>query len=113
MLDDDPHTLRYLRDTLSAAGYDPIVTGEHQELSRIIRAKKPHLVLLDLVLPGTDGIELMERVPELAVLSVEISVARAHAHGFGISLSFSDASGRPCGPAGAAAADLPNTRHRT
>ena len=70
VVDDDPHTLRYLRDALSAAGYDPIVTGEHQELSRIIRAEKPHLVLLDLVLRGTDGIELMERVPELAALPV-------------------------------------------
>ena len=66
VVDDDPHTLRYLRDALSAAGYVPIVTGEHQELSRIIRAEKPHLILLDLVLPGTDGIELMEHVPELA-----------------------------------------------
>ena len=70
VVDDDPHMLRYLRDALSAAGYDPIVTGEHQKLSRIIRAKKPQLILLDLVLPGTDGIELMEHVPELADLPV-------------------------------------------
>ena len=27
---------------------------------------KPHLVLLDLLLPGTGGIELMESIPELA-----------------------------------------------
>ena len=32
--------------------------------------EKPQLVLLDLMLPGTDGIELMERVPELAELPV-------------------------------------------
>ena len=35
-------------------------------MSRLIRAEKPRLVLLDLMLSGTDGIELMERVPELA-----------------------------------------------
>ena len=70
VVDDDPRTLRYVRDALAAAGYAPVVTAEHQELSRIIQAEKPQLVLLDLMLPGTDGIELMERVPELADLPV-------------------------------------------
>ena len=69
-VDDDPQTLRFLRDTLAAAGYAPIVTGEHEDLSRIIEEEKPHLVLLDLMLPGTDGIELLEGVPELADLPV-------------------------------------------
>ena len=66
VVDDDPQTLRYVRDTLAAAGYAPLVTGDHRKLSRIIRTEKPRLVLLDLMLPETDGIELMERVPELA-----------------------------------------------
>ena len=38
--------------------------------SRLIRAEKPRLVLLDLMLPGTDGIELMQTVPELSDLPV-------------------------------------------
>ena len=70
VVDDDPQTLRYVRDVLSAAGYVPLVTGDHQELSRIIKTEQPRLVLLDLVLPGTDGFELMERVPELANLPI-------------------------------------------
>ena len=70
VVDDDPQTLRHLRDTLAAAGYAPVVTGEHEALARIIETEKPHLVLLDLMLPGTDGIELMGSVPELADLPV-------------------------------------------
>ena len=70
VVDDDPHTLRYVRDTLSEAGFSPLVTGDHGELAAIIRAEKPALVLLDLMLPGIDGIELMETVPELAGLPV-------------------------------------------
>ena len=70
MVDDDPETLRYVRDALTKADYSPIVTGDHRELSRIIRTEKPHLVLLDLMLPGADGIALMETVPELADLPV-------------------------------------------
>ena len=70
VVDDDPETLRHLRDTLAEAGYAPLVTGDPGELPRLIRAEKPQLVLLDLMLPGTDGIELMQTVPELADLPV-------------------------------------------
>ena len=66
VLDDDPLTLRSVRDTLSEAGYAPLVTGEPGELAHVIRTEKPALVLLDLILPGDDGIELMRRVPELS-----------------------------------------------
>ena len=52
------------------AGYAPLVTGDPRELSRILRTEKPRLVLLDLMLPGTDGIQLMQTVPELADLPV-------------------------------------------
>ena len=70
VVDDDPQTLRHVRDTLAEAGYSPLVTGDHGELGHIIRTEKPALVLLDLMLPGTDGIELMQTVPELADLPV-------------------------------------------
>ena len=66
VVDDDPQTLRYVRNALVAAGYEPVVAGDHRELAALIRAEKPRLVLLDLMLPGVDGIELMEQVPELA-----------------------------------------------
>ena len=70
VVDDDPHTLRRLRDALAAAGYAPVVTGEPGEIPNLLRAEAPSLVLLDLMLPGTDGIELMENLPELASLPV-------------------------------------------
>ncbi len=70
VVDDDPQTLRYVRDTLTAAGYAVVVTGDHRQLSHTIRIERPHLVLLDLVLPGADGIALMGSVPELADLPV-------------------------------------------
>ena len=70
VVDDDPETLRYVRDVLTKAGYKTLTMGDHGELAQVIRAEKPHLVLLDLMLPGTDGIQLMEHVPELADLPV-------------------------------------------
>ena len=70
VVDDDPHMLRSVRDALAGAGYAPLVTGEPGELAQIVRSEKPRLVLLDLVLPGKDGIVLMREVPELADLPV-------------------------------------------
>ena len=70
VVDDDPETLRQVRDMLAEAGYAPLVTGDPGAVARLIRAEKPGLVLLDLMLPGTDGIELMQSVPELSDLPV-------------------------------------------
>ena len=70
VVDDDPQTLRHVRSALTEAGYVPVVTGDPGELPELVRTHKPRLVLLDLVLPGTDGIRLMEGVHELEDLPV-------------------------------------------
>ncbi len=70
VVDDDPYTLRNVRNMLSQAGYIPIVTGNPEEVPALIRENRPHLILLDLVLPGTDGIEMMEQMTEMADLPV-------------------------------------------
>ena len=70
VVDDDPQMLRFVRDALTAADYRTLVTGDHSELSRLIRTENPQLVLLDLMLPGTDGIALIESIPELSELPV-------------------------------------------
>ena len=61
-VDDDPLALRYVRDALTRARYAPIVTGDPADVPRLLEEEKPHLVLLDLVFPGVDGIELMKDI---------------------------------------------------
>ena len=59
VVDDDPQTLWYVRNALSGAGYRPIVTADPDEAPRLMDENQPQLVLLDMMLPGSDGIELM------------------------------------------------------
>ena len=59
-VDDDPRLLKHVRDSLSKAGYSPVVTGDPGEVLSLIADTSPHVVLLDLMLPGTDGVELMQ-----------------------------------------------------
>ena len=65
VVDDDPQTLGYIRSILKDAGYYPLVTGNPKEVPGLIKRHNPDLVLLDLLLPGTDGIELMQELPAL------------------------------------------------
>lgn len=70
VVDDDPQTLRYVRGALDDVGYAAIVTGDPRELPRLIRTERPDLVLLDLILPDADGIQLMGEIPELSDIPV-------------------------------------------
>ena len=70
VVDDDPEMLRHMHHTLVEAGFAPHLTGDPSEVGKLVRAKRPELVLLDLMFRGIDGIELMETVPELGDLPV-------------------------------------------
>ena len=78
VVDDDPNTLRFVRDALVSAGYAATLTGDPREFPRLLRAQKPRLVLLDLMLPETGGMELMEQVPELAEGEVPVIFISAY-----------------------------------
>ncbi len=76
-VDDDPQTLRLVRDVLSSAGYAPAVTADPREALRLVELERPQLVLLDLVFPDTDGIELMQDILDI----VEVPVIFLTAYG--------------------------------
>ena len=77
--------LRSVRETLSGAGFRVVATGDPQEAMTLMAEQRPRLVLLDLVLPDCDGVELMgdllsvARVPVifLSVYGTDEVVARA------------------------------------
>ena len=70
VVDDDPQTLRYVRKALSDAGYTPIVTADPREALPLVIENSPHLVMLDMMMPGTDGIELMRDIIGVAGVPV-------------------------------------------
>ena len=70
VVDDDPQALRYVRDILSKSGYVPVATENPEEALRLAQDEKPHLALLDLVLPGVDGIDLMKEIRDVTDVPV-------------------------------------------
>ena len=70
VVDDDPQMLRYVRRALADADYDPAVTGDPEETLSLVEEVRPDLVVLDLVLPGSDGISLMHDILSVADVPV-------------------------------------------
>ena len=89
VVDDDPQELRYVRDVLIQSGYSPLATGDPEEAVHLMQEERPRLALLDLVLPDTDGIELMralQRISDVPVIFISAygrddTIARAFERG--------------------------------
>jgi DNA-binding NtrC family response regulator len=62
LVDDDPDFCEALGDRLRAAGYQVAVAQRGAEALRLVREEPPAIVLLDLVLPGLDGMAVLEAI---------------------------------------------------
>jgi CheY-like chemotaxis protein len=62
VVDDSPETLRLLTDALDGAGMTVMVALDGASAMRIVEQITPDIVLLDAVMPGTDGFETCRRL---------------------------------------------------
>lgn len=62
---DDEHLIRWsLEQNLKKQGYDVVTAGDGEEALRLVREEQPDLVLLDIQLPGMNGIEVLEKIKD-------------------------------------------------
>ncbi|KQR52202.1 two-component system response regulator [Leifsonia sp. Leaf336] len=62
VVDDDTALAEMIGIVLRTEGFDPVFCEDGAQAIEIFRAAKPDLVLLDLMLPGLDGIEVCSRI---------------------------------------------------
>ncbi|HEV8088302.1 MAG TPA: response regulator [Actinomycetota bacterium] len=62
IVEDDPDTLVILRINLTAAGVEPMLAGDGRTAIERIEAESPDAVLLDVLLPGIDGWQVLEQL---------------------------------------------------
>jgi CheY-like chemotaxis protein len=80
--DDDPDVRRILGETLSAAGCEVYMAASGGEALEVARRRRPGVALVDLLMPGMDGVEViavmrseptLQDVQVIAILSREMA----------------------------------------
>lgn len=76
VVEDEPKLASLLCDYLQAAGYAASSLGDGQQALAAIRAQVPAVLLLDLMLPGLDGLELCRQVRQFSAVPILMLSAR-------------------------------------
>src|SRR5215210_7187101 len=78
MVDDDPNVVRSLRAALESHGYSVRSAPNGQIALDECTAERPDVVLLDLALPGMDGVEVCRRLRAWSRVPIVVLSARVH-----------------------------------
>ena len=81
VVDDEPNIVRSLTFVLNKEGYDVSTAGDGEQAMTMIRASKPHLLILDVMMPKKGGYDVCSEVksdPQLQDIHVMMLTAKGH-----------------------------------
>src|SRR6266849_9618540 len=79
VVDDEPTIAEVVARYLDRAGYEARIAGDGPQALELAGAQRPDLVVLDLMLPGMDGLEVMRRLRQHERVSVILLTAKGEA----------------------------------
>jgi CheY-like chemotaxis protein len=62
VVDDNPTNLKLASDVLEMAGYSTIKAADAEDAQKILQQTTPDLILMDIGLPGMDGLTLTRKL---------------------------------------------------
>lgn len=76
VIDDEPQIADLCRDYLVAAGFDVLTAGDGPKGLALARRERPDLVVLDLMLPGMDGLDVCRELRRESSVPIIMLTAR-------------------------------------
>jgi two-component system KDP operon response regulator KdpE len=98
IVDDESRILRFLQLKLKLSGFDVVTATSGEEALRLIESAGPELVVLDILMPGTDGFEVLRRLRAFSNVPVIATSAKLGNEEPARSLGASDYLAKPFDP---------------
>jgi two-component system, OmpR family, KDP operon response regulator KdpE len=76
LVEDDPNIVDLIRSNLAVRGFDTMVSTDGVRALQLLESGRPDVVLLDLMLPGVDGMELCRAIRERSTVGIIVVSAR-------------------------------------
>jgi DNA-binding response OmpR family regulator len=77
VVDDEARYVRAIRFNLEASGYEVVTAQDGETAIALVSDKEPDLVLLDVKMPGMDGLEACRRIREFSAVPIIMLTALA------------------------------------
>lgn len=78
VVDDEALTLRTISRALREEGFEVLTAASGEEALEIFARERPELAMLDIVLPGIDGIEVLREIKRQAPLTIVVMMSAYH-----------------------------------
>jgi two-component system response regulator BaeR len=76
IVEDEPKLAALEADYLKAAGFDTHIIGDGRDVIPWVRSQAPDLILLDLMLPGRDGVEICRELRAFSEIPIVMVTAK-------------------------------------
>ncbi|HEY5904374.1 MAG TPA: response regulator, partial [Actinomycetota bacterium] len=76
VVDDEPQIVRGLRTNLRARGYEVVTAPDGEEALATAARERPDLAIVDLGLPGIDGVDVIEGIRAWSRMPILVLSAR-------------------------------------
>jgi two-component system KDP operon response regulator KdpE len=70
VVDDHPKVLRFIEIDLKIRGFEVVTTNSGNEALELVKSAKPDIMLLDIIMPGMDGFEVLKNLRDFTQLPV-------------------------------------------
>ena len=78
LIDDEERIVNFLALKLKVSGYEVVCAAEGEKGLELAKTTEPDIILLDIIMPGIDGLEVLRRLRRFSNMPVIVISAKEH-----------------------------------